>query len=469
MTEFLARLEVQHLATMLGFGLAVLLLVRILRQREHPSTTIAWIMAIVLIPHLGVPAYLIFGGRKLRKMADRKEHLYPDVTDPKDAVEKCTSDNERVLVTAGLPPARKDNHCELLPDGETAYRELCDQIDGAKHSVHIMTFILGKDEVGRDLIARLARKAESGVKVRLLLDALGCLWTRGRFVNPLRHAGGHVGVFMPMLPLQRKWSANLRNHRKLAVFDSSTAFLGGMNIAREYMGPEPDADRWIDTGMLLRGPIVGDIDWLFQRDWRFAVGQEIEPHEKAEVNSQGDNGEAIAQLGVSGPDVDGDPLYDALLTSMHDAVQRVWIVTPYFVPDEGLYKALALQARLGRDVRIILPEHSNHILADWARGRFLRQLQEDGARILFHPTRMIHAKQIVIDDWLAVSGSANLDFRSLYLNYEVAVFLYSPPEVKRTADWIEQLSRECVDAQVPQPGHLRQWAEDLSWLVSPLL
>jgi cardiolipin synthase len=322
------------------------------------------------------------------------------------------------------------------------------------------------------LVELLSRKAAEGVEVRLLLDALGCMLTRGRFVDPLRRAGGQVGVFMPILPLRLRFSTHLRNHRKIIVIDGETAMIGGMNLTHNYIGPDDNPKRWIDTAAVLRGPVVADLENIFESDWNFTTGESIHfdctvPRPSAVPGRDAH----LLQIAASGPDVVGEPLYEALLAGSFEARHRIWMVSPYFVPDEGIFRALTLQARLGHDVRILLPKRSNHGLADIARGRFLRQLVADGARVYLYPHGMIHAKHAVFDENLAMAGSANLDMRSLYLNYEVALFFHSRDEVNAVAQWMEGLMNrsEQVTAQDMPSGFVRQWAEDLSLLVSPLL
>ena len=459
----------QHIETLLGFFLAAILLARVFREHERPSTSIAWFWVIVVVPYIGVPAYLLFGGRKLRHRADRKKKLYARDQNPPSHGGQHRCETERILVWSGLPPARDGNEVRLLADGLDAYSTLLEMIENAEKSIHVMSFILGRDPVGREIIERLCRKARSGVQVRLLLDALGSYRNRGRFLAPLLSPGGQVGIFMPMLPLHRKWSANLRNHRKIAIVDGETAMMGGMNLAREYMGPTPDPARWIDADFLVRGPAVHDLSDIFDQDWHFATGQQPDPIDRSPHTAKEFPSNVRAQVVASGPDVEGDPFYDAVLSTLYDAKERIWVVTPYFVPDEGLFRALMLQSRLGYDVRIVVPAHSNHRITDLARGRYLRQLQQSGVRVFVHPNRMIHAKLMVIDGDIAISGSANLDMRSFYLNYEVAMFLYSSAMVEQVAHWIGTLILECRTAPTSRPGYLRQWGEDLAWLASPLL
>lgn len=461
----IAELVLGYLTTFSGLALGILLMARILRQQSRPAVSIAWLLSILLIPYLGVPAYLLFGGRKLYRWAGRKRYLYERISGTDDP--RPENLIERVLLTAGMPPARRENHVEVITNGVEAYHRTLELIDSAKESIDIMTFILGRDDVGRAVVNRLAKRASEGVKVRLLLDALGCFWTRGRFADPVREAGGEVAIFMPMLPLRRKWSANLRNHRKISIFDGETAMIGGMNLATEYMGPEPNEQRFIDTSTLIEGPTVHDLAIVFASDWQFATDEESIRHPAPPAGSN--YGDAEAQMVASGPDVIGDPLYEAILCATYEAKERIWITTPYFIPDEGLLKALLLQGRLGRDVRIILPEDSNHPMADLARGRFLRQLEATGARIYVRQGKMIHAKHMLFDNHLTVVGTVNFDVRSLYLNYEVAMFVYSPSEIDRTAEWMQSIMNESVLYTPKKVSHMRQWAEDLALLVSPLL
>lgn len=456
----------QHLATILGFVLALLLVSRVLRQHSRPATSIAWFLFMVLVPWIGVPAYLVFGGRKIRHRAGRKPELHARPSPPQPST--VSDDSARRLVACGLPPPRAGNAMELHTDGTAAYERLLALIDGAERSIHLMTFIFADDAVGRSLVARLAARAREGVEVRVLVDAVGSLVARAWRLRELKRAGAEVGVFMPVLPLRRRWSANLRNHRKLAIFDDAIVLTGGMNLAQEYMGPPLPAGarerRWIDTSVEVRGPAVSDCALLFAQDWQFATGKVLDVGAPPAIA-----GDITLQVAPNGPDVAGDPFYDVLTAAIHNARERIWIVTPYFVPDEGLLRALALQARVGVDVRLVMPRRSNHRVADLARNRLLRELVQTGVRVFLHPHAMIHAKHIVIDDRVAITGSVNMDARSLYLNYELAVFAYGSAATARDAWWIDRLAAHCEQSLPSRPGVLGRWAEDLSWLLSPLI
>jgi cardiolipin synthase len=273
---------------------------------------------------------------------------------------------------------------------------------------------------------------------------------------------------MPVVNLFRG-RANLRNHRKLVVVDSRSAVTGGMNLAWPYIGPAGSSGLWQDLSAVVQGPAVADLDSLFASDWRFATGQDPQAPapELPDPCARGFESTTI-QVVASGPDVAGDPLYEALLALIFAAQTRIWIVTPYYVPDEMLARALGLAARRGVDVRLILPERSNHITADLARASYLRDLHTAGGRILLYEPTMLHAKAVLFDDRLAVIGSANMDMRSLFLNFEVALFVRSPREVDHVAAWAEKLMANSIP-ELPTPGWARELAENVVRLLSPLL
>jgi cardiolipin synthase len=258
----------------------------------------------------------------------------------------------------------------------------------------------------------------------------------------------------------------LRNHRKIVVVDNRRAIIGGMNLSGDYMGPTPDPKRWRDLSLVIAGPVVADLAQLFRSDWNFATGEDLGPVPRPPAAAHGFD-DCPAQVVASGPDVAGDPLYETLLSVLFTATRRIWVVTPYFVPDEMLARALELAARRGVDVRLIVPHHSNHITADLARVGFLRQIYNAGGRILLFDPVILHAKVVLVDD-LAVIGSANMDMRSLFLNYEVALFLYCNSQVEEIADWVASLV-PCSQVGLPVQNWTAELAENVVRLLAPLL
>jgi cardiolipin synthase len=452
------------LLTSLGFALALLLLAHLLRQKRSPVSTLAWLLTIILLPYVGVPLYLMFGGRKFQRMAGHKERVYHVPSRPPTGA--LGGATERTLQSYGVPPASLGNVVRVVPDGESAYRELLALIDQAQATIHITTYILGRDEVGRAVVERLAQRAKEGIAIRLLLDAMGSWRVGSRLVAPLTSAGGRVAYFMRMFHIPFRGRANLRNHRKIVVIDGRRALVGGMNIAQEYMGPAPDPARWRDLSLVIEGPVVHELAELFRSDWKFATGEDIAaPEPPARVSS---DSKSWAQVVASGPDVTGDPLYESLISVIFAARSRIWVVTPYFVPDETLARALELAARRGIDVRLVIPDRSNHLFADLARASYLHQVHDAGGKTLLFEPGMLHAKVMVVDDDFAVVGSANMDIRSLFLNYEVALFLYSHAENEALARWTENLIPACKTT-LPVRGFWREMVENVVRLLSPLL
>ncbi len=458
----------EYLLAIGSIFIAVIFTVHILRRSHQPGGAIAWLLAFVVLPYVAVPLYIIIGGRKLKQVSQEKNPLSDEGFGSGELpMAPPRSNMEKLLIKAGMPPTREDNIVVLHHNGETAYTVLMELIEGARKTINITTFILGRDEVGRNIVAALARKAAEGVEVRLLLDGLGCLYTSGRFVDPIRKAGGKVGHFLPVLPLRRKWSANLRNHRKIVVVDSESALVGGMNLATAYMGPYPEKTRFLDSAVFLRGAAVHDVEEVFTSDWHYATEEDIPS--LPQISRDAPRGNGLIQVMASGPDVPDDLLHDAILTALMEAKERIWVVTPYFVPDDTILKVLLLQARIGKDVRIIIPKRSNHIITDFARGPAIRKLVENGANVFAYPKNMVHAKALVFDNTVAVTGSPNLDMRSLYLNFEIALFHYSAAEIAQTANWMEELIMDAEPVDVESIGFVRECFEGMAGLLSPLL
>ena len=460
-----------HLLTVVGFLLAFLAIARLMSERKQPGNTFAWLFAIAFIPWLGVPLYLLFGGRKIKKLAARKAQLCPLLPDgpPPPSADTFAA---RVLTLNGACPPVGGNRVHFITTGEEAFARLEQQVREARQSIHIMTFILGRDAVGKRIVKLLAQRARDGVKVRLLLDALGCFPTSGGFCDPLRRAGGEVAKFMPVMPLQTRGSANLRNHRKIAIFDHRIAALGGRNLAIEYMGPNPLKRRWRDFGAGIEGPAVSVLNEIFLTDWAYASGQSLD-RLRAELPATvpAAAGTSEVQIVASGPDVAGDPLYEGILSLMQQAERSIWIVTPYFIPDEVLQRSLMVQARAGIDIRLVVPARSNHYITDLARRHHLRDLQAAGVKVLLYGPGMIHAKLILVDESVGLWGSANLDMRSLFVNFEVGALTYSAADSRQLAHWMQ----EVFDQSKPMPAPAQRQSllptigEEIARLLAPML
>jgi cardiolipin synthase len=454
-----------HLATVVGSLLSILAIAQMLRQRRSPSSTAAWLLAIVAAPYVGVPLFLMFGGRKLRLRAEAKEDLDLAAYDaiPLDK----TNYVDRTLRSYGIPGATTGNRMTLCASGVEGLRALTDLVDRAERSIHVETFIFGCDTVGREVLQQLTRRAAEGLQVRLLVDGVGSLWTPRSFYAPLVHAGGKLAVFSPAIHIPFLRRTNLRNHRKIAVADGRRALAGGMNITAAEMSETADRLAWQDLSFVVEGPAAWHFDQVFRSDWRFARGEALSAPGERPLPG-GEPHEAVLQVVPSGPDVANDPLLDTILMSIFTARQRVWIVTPYFVPDDTVAQALLVACHRGVDVRILLPNRSNHALADIARGSFLRDIQEAGGTIWRYAPAMLHAKLVIVDDQVAMVGSANIDMRSLLLNFEIMQFVYSQPEIAACEQWFLRLVEQS-ESGIAAAGVARQLVEGLTRLIEPLL
>ena len=363
-------------------------------------------------------------------------------------------------------------HCvELCRTGAETYQAMESLLKNARRSIYISTFIYQSDEVGQRILDILVEKAKSGVDVRLMMDGVGSLHTPSRFFKPLLDAGGHTAVFLPVLHRPFRGRTNLRNHRKITIADNHKVLAGGANIGAESMSIHDRPAQWKDLAFVLEGPAVRHWLNIFSHDWEFAAKETLTGEQlqiSKDTKSPQDTHSGVVQVIPSGPDVEGDALHDVLLSMIYAAQKRFWTVTPYFVPDDALCQALALAARRGVDVRVILPSRSNHISPDIVRGIPLRQIQAAGGQVMFYTPKMLHAKVVLADDKVAVVGSANMDIRSLLLNYETAMFVYSPEAINEVEAYIEELMTH-TRCGIAEASLLRALGESVVRLVSPLL
>jgi cardiolipin synthase len=466
-----AHLIVTHLLSIVAFLMAAILLARASQQRRQTSSTVAWLLAIVLIPYVGVPFYLVFGGRKVKRRAAATVGA-SDAVASSDARRSSGKGEDasaaerlgRMLRASGGMAATEGNRIELLGDGEAAFAAVMAAISGAERSVRISTLVFAGDEIGEAVTIALEAKARAGVEVRVLVDGLFKFRSRRRQIARLRAAGAQVTWFMRLWTLPTRGSMNLRLHRKEVLVDDRVAIVGGTNFAREYMGPTPLAGRWRDLSMTITGPAVADIASLFRADWEFASGRKLDP--APQVIDAAVAGRASIQVVGSGPDSENDLVYDAFLCAIFEAKRRIWIATPYFVPDEALVHALVLAIRRGVAVQILVPLRSNHRTADLAGAAYLRELRDAGGVIRCYEPGMMHAKILLVDDDVGFLGSANMDRRSFFLDYEIALLVADREEVARMEAWFFPLLERSVD--LPPAGRLRALVEPFARLLAPL-
>jgi cardiolipin synthase A/B len=435
----------------------------VLQQRRHPSAAIGWVFFIFLLPYVALPLYLLFGTRKLT----RTGHSGADARTIPRNVEEGAWPAETAAALGQPRPANYRALC-VHADGPESLRALLELIDGARHSLDVCSFMLGRDTVGEAVISHLAAKARSGVQVRLLLDGMGRMMGGWPDLSPLVHARGRVGLFAPLLRFNLNGRTNLRNHRKLAVADAGCAterlWCGGRNLAAEYFETQPGRAAWRDLSFDLQGPLARQAADLFRRDWVFAVGAESPATGAAAADAKpipiAAPGEAAGQIIASGPDQSDDTVHALLVSAGYRARTRMALVSPYVLLDDALLMALCLAARRGVEVDLLLPARSNHRLADIARHRSLRALAAAGVRVWLAPD-MLHAKAAIIDDVLALAGSTNLDSRSLFLNYELMAAFHDASDIARFSAWFDLERRAARPYDAQPPGLWRDFVEGL--------
>lgn len=423
-------------------------------QRRHPTAAIAWVLFILLVPYVALPAFLAFGSRK------QPRPLL--IASSEAAVDAPWA--VRAIIAVGQPAPATYRDLDIHADGGAALAALWRTIDAAAESIDLCTFIIGNDAIGSAVVARLAAKARAGVRVRVMVDGMGELMHRHPDLSPLTEAGARVTVFVRPLRWAFRARANLRNHRKLVIVDAARdarrMWCGGRNFAAEYFGGARDEEGWRDLTFDVGGELVAQASALFERDWAYGNGEQVQAGARVRASLRDMRAQCCAQLIASGPDEVDDTVQTVLVAGAYRAERRIVLVTPYFVPDTALLAALCMAARRGVSVDLLIPGRSNHPMSDIARRRALRALATAGGRIWLAP-RMQHAKLAVFDDVLALSGSANLDSRSLFLNYELMVAFHDRDDVARFVQWFEREVAEAARFEPKQPGLIADVAEGL--------
>ncbi|MET0543681.1 MAG: phospholipase D-like domain-containing protein [Variovorax sp.] len=436
----------QHFLVVSTALLIYVLVTRLRRDQRAPTTAIAWVMGMLVVPYLALPAFLLFGQRKLRPAGSPRP---PRATD----TEHWAAD---LVESFGLAPPGP-SEVRMHADGAAARDALLEVIAGARRRLDVGTFIIGNDAFGHDLLERLTQRAREGVAVRVLLDGFGALSLPHGHFNALRAAGGEVAVFRPIFSLRRTGPRNLCNHRKATIADDQWLWSGGRNLAGEYfLGNETHPVPWLDLSFDLRGSTAAAAARQFDHDWASVRNRKARGPAPAAEAVDG----PLTQYLPSGPDQTEDTALALLVGACFRAEHRLLAITPYFVPGDSLRDALRLAARRGVQVTIAIPARSNHPLADFVRARAMRDLARAGVTFRMLPF-MVHAKAVVVDEDIAMCGSINLDLRSLLLNHEASVLFYGAAQIEWLAQWIETTASAGELYRARRPGLTRDLAEGL--------
>ncbi len=455
-----------HIITIITLFLVFFTITHMLYSRKKPSHLIAWTVVIIAVPYIGIVIYLIFNGRKITKNVRDKEKV--ELQKFHEIDKGFNSPIERFLRSSKIAGATGGNEFYLCKNSVESFEKIVFYIEDAKSSIYISTYIFADDEITKKLIKILTKKVKEGVSVKLLFDSFGSfsLELFPKLLEKFKDAGGEYSFFMSILKHPIKNRFNYRNHRKMIIIDKQILIGGGTNISKTYLSLSSKNSAWKDLTFIINGAVAFHYYEIFKYDWESQTKEKLE--EKELKNYASTKTKSIIQVVPSGPDVDNDALYESILYGVYLAKKRVWILTPYFVPDGSLMDALMIAKHRGVDVKLILPKTSDQFLADISRSGFLRELQKEGVEILLYKTKMLHAKAMIIDEEVALVGSSNFDARSFFYNFEVMSFLYTKEDILKLQRWIEALFDECDEGLKPA-GRVRIVFENFFKMLSPAL
>ncbi len=456
----------------------VIVSIMIVLQRRSAAATIAWLLAMTFLPIVGLIIYRVIGPLRLRRKKLRRTAAKRVVDEALRGLAALGGDQvehlQLAMVGIGLgeaPPLRADA-VDVFLDGNATYDAILAAIAAARDHVHLEYYIWEPDTIGARLRDLLIERARAGVTVRMLVDAAGSHKLSRAFLRPLRDAGVQIAWFNPirLRGLRRRPRPDFRSHRKIVVCDGRVGFTGGMNIADAHSAAL-SAQYWRDTHVRITGAAVWPMQRVFIEDWYFAAGELI-AISVALFPPDAGAGEHLVQIVSSGPDTGAVAIQKTYFTAINQATRRLWLTTPYFVPDDALLTALVTAGLRGVDVRVLVPRRGDSRLVDLAARSYFPELIEANVRIYEYQPRFIHAKTLVGDDDLAIIGTANFDNRSFRLNFEIVAVVSGAAANRTLAEaYAVDLrdSRELVRADLAAESFVTRLWHASARLMSPLL
>lgn len=413
----------------------------ILIENRNPTKTIAWIMVIVFLPVIGMIVYYLFGQKfkkvKVFRVQSREKHvrllrvwdrLNPIMDDNINTLQHSIGQLSRVftfLKNQRIAPPSLNNEVSLLINGEQKFPALIQAIRNAQHHIHLEYYIFDPDHIGNEIISLLEEKVSAGVMVRVIVDAFGSP-TLKRHRKRLAEKGIQFVVFLPV-SFSSLANSNYRNHRKIAIIDGHTAFLGGINISDRYINKGKQAVFWRDTSVKIKGEAANVLQTQFWLNWHLARGEPFHLRDgyfhTAPINPQFYAGVSFA---FSDPGSVAPFNMEAMLIGIAEATASIQLCTPYFIPSDELSTTLQLAAASGVKVELMLPAQSDSFIVQHASFSFLKPLLERGISVYLYEKGFLHAKTICIDGKLAYIGTVNLDIRSFYINFEASAIIADP-------------------------------------------
>lgn len=459
----------------------------LIAQFRHPAKGIAWLTILFMLPIVGFLIYYFIAQEyRQRKVAARRGRSAAEQADLLpirnmqrieriEQIPNAHIQGERRFfgLLASFPESDMTacNDAALLGSAEELYQLMLRDIEQAKHHIHMLYYIWNDDESGRRFQELLIRKALEGVEVRVIYDGIGAYSTPERFWEELRAAGVRTYCFLPAFIAFFDRRVNYRNHRKITVVDGEIGYIGGINIGDEYVGKDKKLGYWRDTAVRLTGDAVYDLQRTFAADWLFVSGEKMGRSErlypKHEVQSRG-----TVQIVTGGPDSPWDTIVEMYFTAFSTAKERIYATTPYLIPDRSLVMALRTAALAGVDVRLVIPGIADSKLTLWASLSYLEELLQAGVRIYRYGKGFMHAKTVIVDRIFATTGTANMDLRSFYSNFEINAVFFDEQMIEQFVSHFRQDLLDSVEVLPDEFLRRSRWQkakEAVGRLLSPLL
>jgi len=442
---------------------------------------IAWAMSLIFIPYVTLIPYLVFGRStfdgyiKARRQANQEMRIAIGTLNWRPWVEEAVTARRsnayaslRAMPRLGRMPCLANNEVSLLINGDATFAAIFEAIRGAKKAVLVQFFIIHDDDLGRRLQALLLEKAAEGVAIYVLYDRVGSHALPASYSETLRNGGVQIKAFATRSGWLNRFQINFRNHRKIVVVDGLKGFVGGHNVGDEYLGKQPPLAPWRDTHVAIVGPVVACLQESFAEDWFWAT-RKLPPLILPE--SYPEDG-VLCQLLASGPADAQETCSLFFVEAIHAAEERVWITSPYFIPDEAVFAALRLAVLRGVDVRILLPSRPDHYVVYAASSLFAFEAVRAGVRIFRYEPGFLHQKVVLVDSEISAIGSANMDNRSFRLNFELMLLTVDSDFASQVESMLNDdfaLAREIALEESKETHRLQKLGMRVARLVSPIL
>ncbi|MDV7138525.1 cardiolipin synthase [Maribacter sp. TH_r10] len=471
-----------------NYVLVVLFSLLIVLKNKNPVKTLSFLFILAILPFFGIFIYYFFGQDYRKHKIFEKKYIFDNESLKRwsekfglNRVERFDFKKEygdgaykiyNLLRNNGKAVLTYENEVSILVNGEQKFERLKIDLENAEDHIHMEYFVFKDDEQGIKIIELLCKKAEQGVRVKLLYDDVGSAIS-SKSKKVMTNSGVLHHAFLPVLFSNSTSKINYRNHRKIVVIDGKIGYLGGINIDQKYNNDYSNIRYWRDTHLRIQGAAVGALQSSFFLSWNFTAKDDIELEEKHFPNSRPIAQDPVAvQIVASGPDTDWENIMEAMFTAINTAKKRIYITTPYLIPNSQILTALTTASRSGVDVRIIIPKKSDSWAAQYATDSYIEQLARSGIRIFRYHKGFVHAKTMIIDDYFSSIGTANLDYRSFSLNFEINALIYNTRINQQMGEIFlnDLLDTEEVDYERwIERGLTRKIQESISRLWAPLL